>query len=189
MRARLPLRLLRAAVFAVVCVLLAVAGHRAAGGAGPAGWAVAAATAAVTAVTALLTGRERSAQTINGFLVATQFVLHELFGASESGISAAFHLRHGDGLGTDIGMLTAHLTVTLITGWWLARGEYALWSVLRRLGTLVVRPLLALLALLARGPAGPVRPAAPAPRHLLPVMAPRLRHAVSRRGPPLPALR
>ena len=30
------------------------------------------------------------------------------------------------GLGEGVGMLLTHLTATLITGWWLARGETAL---------------------------------------------------------------
>lgn len=189
MRARLPLRLARSAAFTVVCVTLAVLGHRAAGGSGPSSWAVAAGGVAVTAATVLLAGRERSPQTIIGFLVGAQLFLHQIFGLSgDIGSPLSVHLSHGQGLGADIGMVVAHLTATLITGWWLARGESALWSVLRRLGTLAVRRLRHLLALLDEGTAGPVRPAARAPRRLDPVPAGReLRHTVTRRGPPLPA--
>lgn len=188
MRALLPLRLARSAAFTVVCVTLAVLGHRAAGGSGPATWAVAAGGATVTALAALLAGRERSPQTIICFLVGTQVLLHQLFGLSgDTGSPLGVHPSHGHGLGADLGMVVAHLTATLVTGWWLARGESALWSVLRRLGTLAVRGLRRLLDLLGAGAPRPSRPAARAPRRLGPAIARReLRHSVSRRGPPLP---
>ncbi|SFI66983.1 hypothetical protein SAMN05216275_104225 [Streptosporangium canum] len=183
MHARLPLRLTRAAAFSAVCVMLAALGHLAAGGSGPAPWAMATGTATVTALAVLLAGRERSTATISVGLSAMQLFLHELFAYGDpSGISLTAH-PHGQGLGEDLGMLVAHLTATLITGWWLARGEGALWALLRaargRLGaTLRLLPC-------------PVAPAAPA-RAAVPAVVPTparavLRHTVSRRGPPLPA--
>jgi hypothetical protein len=189
MRARLPLRLARSAAFTVVCVTLALLGHRAAGGPAPESWAVAAGGLTVSATAVLLAGRECSPQTVIGLLVGAQVLLHELFGVSGgAGSPPRVHLPHGQGLGADLGMVIAHLTATLITGWWLARGESALWSVLRRLGTLAVRRLRHVLALLQEGTAGPERPAARAPRRFDPAPAGReLRHTVSRRGPPLPA--
>ncbi|MFC6087108.1 MFS transporter [Sphaerisporangium aureirubrum] len=188
MRARLPLRLARSAVFTVVCVALAVLGHRVAGGTGPEWWAVGAGGGAVTVLTTLVAGRERSPLTITLFLVGTQAGLHQLLGASAGGSALNLHLAHGDGLGADIGMLVAHLTATLITGWWLARGESALWSVLRRVGALAVHGLRRVLALLSGGPAGgPYGRAPRPPRHLRPLPARReLRDSVRRRGPPLP---
>ncbi|MFF5206129.1 MFS transporter [Streptosporangium sp. NPDC000396] len=183
MRAHLPLRLMRAAVFSAVCVTLAALGHLAAGGSGPAPWAMAAGGAATTATAVLLAGRERSATTINVGLSATELFLHELFAFSDpSGSSLAAHL-HGQGLGESLGMLIAHLTATLITGWWLACGEAVLWALLRRAG----RRLGLMLRLLPF----PVTPDVPG-RAAFPAFAvipPRgvLRHTVSRRGPPLPA--
>ncbi|MEO3807646.1 MFS transporter [Sphaerisporangium sp. B11E5] len=189
MRARLPLRLARAAAFTVVCVGLAVLGHRVAGGAGPAWQAVGVGGGAVVLLAALVAGRERSPLTITLFLIGTQAGLHQLLGASAGGAPLRLHLTHEAGLGADIGMLLAHLTATLITGWWLAQGESALWSVLRRVGTLAVRALRRVLALLSGVPAGvPWRREPRPPRHLHLAPARReLRNSVRRRGPPLPA--
>ncbi|MFG3205797.1 hypothetical protein [Streptomyces sp. NPDC048192] len=77
----------------------------------------------------------------------------------------------------------AHLLAALVASWWLWRGEAALWSLLRRAGTLV-------LGLVAwwRGTPLPA-PAGAAPRVPADPEPPRLtllRHAVSRRGPPAP---
>ncbi len=183
MRARLPLRVLRTVAFSAVCVTLAALGHLAAGGSGPERWAVVAGGAAVMAVTAALAGRERSTTVISVGLSAMQLFLHELFAFDDpAGISLTVH-THGQGLGENLGMLVAHLTATLITGWWLARGEAALWALLHAAG----QRLGALLRLLPRPavptPPRPVFPAvAAAPGRKL------LRHTVSRRGPPLPAL-
>ncbi|MGW4476516.1 MFS transporter [Nonomuraea sp. NPDC004354] len=191
MRADLPLRLTRAAAFSAVCVLLAALGHRAAGGTGPSGWVLGLGGGAVLAVALALSGRERSSTTVNVTLVALQAGLHELFGLD--GTAALFGTAHGrgaavlgygqaheSGLGESLGMLLAHLTVTLVTGWWLARGEAALWSLLRRLGHRLIR-------LLPPPTAVAVRPApVPAARRAI-GGGPLLRHVVTRRGPPLPA--
>ncbi|GIH96227.1 hypothetical protein Psi01_68570 [Planobispora siamensis] len=190
MRARLPLRLLRAAAFSAVCVTLAVLGHVAAGGSGPEAWAVAAGVSATMTAAAALAGRERSATAVGVVLGTAQLLLHELFAFGDpAGISLALH-PHERGLGEDLGMLLAHLTATVITGWWLARGETALWSLLhaagRHLGSAGHR-LAAAFRLLAV-PARPAAPAPTAPSAAGPVRVPvLLRHTVSRRGPPLPA--
>ncbi|MDP9862357.1 MULTISPECIES: MFS transporter [Streptosporangium] len=184
MRARLPLRVMRAAAFSAVCVMLAALGHLAAGGSGPAPWAMATGTSAVTVLAVLLAGRERSTATISVGLSAMQLFLHELFAYGDpSGIALTAH-PHGQGLGEGLGMLIAHLTATLVTGWWLARGEAALWALLRAAG----RRLGALLLLLPSptAPAPPAR-AAGAADVPAPARSP-LRHTVSRRGPPLPAV-
>ncbi|MFC4530659.1 MFS transporter [Sphaerisporangium dianthi] len=189
MRARLPLRLVRSIAFTVVCVGLAVLGHRAAGGSGPASWAVVAGCAGVVLAAVLAAGRERSPRTVIGLLLAAQVVLHQLFGASGgAGSPLSLHISHGQGLGAGLGMVIAHLTATLITGWWLAQGESLLWSVLRRVGTRAVRRLSRLLALLGADAAHLPPPAGRAPLRLTPSRARHdLRHTVSRRGPPLPA--
>ncbi|MEU7893912.1 MFS transporter [Nonomuraea sp. NPDC049152] len=186
MRANLPLRLTRAAAFSAVCVLLAALGHRAAGGTGPATWAFGLGGATVMAVALALSGRERSTSTINLTLVALQAGLHELFGLDGTGAVLTLahgqgQAGHGSGLGESLGMLLAHLTATLITGWWLARGEAALWSLLRRLGRRLIRllPPLPAVAPVRRSPVRAIRRVAS--RGVL------LRHIVSRRGPPLPA--
>ncbi|MFC4058902.1 MFS transporter [Planomonospora corallina] len=183
MLARLPLRLARAAAFSAVCVTLAALGHVAAGGSGPEPWAVASGASAVAVLAVALAGRERSPATVTVALTGTQVVLHELFALGDPVDPYVLGHLHGRGLGESLGMLLAHLTATLITGWWLARGETALWALLRaaacRLG--------AAFRLLAPAPAPSVPPRAPLP-HDPPAPARRLlRHTVNRRGPPLPA--
>ncbi|MGV9242225.1 hypothetical protein [Streptomyces sp. NPDC003710] len=74
------LRILRAAVFAAVCVVLAGAGHTLASCATVPMWTLGAGFLGVFAVTALLAGRERSLLGIAGLLAVGQTVLHTLFG-------------------------------------------------------------------------------------------------------------
>ncbi|WP_436757718.1 MFS transporter [Streptosporangium sp. V21-05] len=183
MRARLPLRLTRAATFSAVCLALAVLGHVAAGGSWPRPWVVGAAGAAVVVMAVLLAGRERSMVTINAGLAALQLALHELLALGGAAGVPPPH-PHVRGLGENLGMLVAHLTATLITGWWLARGESALWVLLRsagrRLGAMFLPPLWS--------PAAVTAPPGTAYAPVTPVAARAvLRHSVSRRGPPLPA--
>ncbi|UGQ15202.1 hypothetical protein LO772_17530 [Yinghuangia sp. ASG 101] len=92
-----------------------------------------------------------------------------------------------------LGMLAAHLVAALAAGWWLRRGEAALFGLfrlLRRLHTSAVAPLRTVLALLfgtvpcGHAPAAVRRTRASEPR---PVSV-HLRHAVVRRGPPAFAL-
>lgn len=176
MRAELPFRLARAAAFSAVCVALAALAHWVAGGSGPGPVTLAAGFCGALAPAVLLGGRERAGSSVVLLLGATQVGLHELFGTTFR--AAPEMLHHGKGLSEGLGMFLAHLTATLITGWWLARGEAALWSVLRRLFLRLLpwsRPVL-----------HPwVRPATPVARAAAPRSA--LRHIVSRRGPPLPA--
>lgn len=179
MRAELPLRLARTAVFAAVCVTLAALAHAVGGGSTPAPWAAALGVGTVFTLALALGGRERSTATINIALVCAQLGLHELFGGDDGTGYVVAHL-HGRGFGNDVGMLLAHLTATLLTGWWLARGEAALWATLRRL----VRPLV----LRWPTPLPSAHPAAPVIVRVRVVPPdPALRHSVARRGPPLPA--
>ncbi|TMR92226.1 MFS transporter [Nonomuraea basaltis] len=177
MRAQLPLRLARTAAFSAVCVTLAALAHMLGGGSGPAPWAAGLGLAAVACLGLALCGRERSATTINAVLVAAQLGLHELFAGD--GTAYVMVHGHGQGLAVNAGMLLAHLTATLITGLWLARGEAALWSLLRRLGRRLV---------LLRPVAVPaVRPYAPIVHTRVVPIQPGVRHCLARRGPPLPA--
>jgi hypothetical protein len=178
MRAQVPLRLARTAAFAAVCVVLAAFAHMAGGGSRPAAWATGLGLAAVFALGAAVCGRERSTATINVVLGVAQLGLHELF-AGGGATSYVFEHGHGQGLAVNAGMLFAHLTATVITGWWLARGEIALWSLLRRLGRrLVLLPVVSVPA---------VRPAVPVVFTRVVPLQPGFRHLIARRGPPLPA--
>lgn len=192
MRATLPFRLARSAAFSAVCVLLAVGAHRFAGGSGPTPAALLTGLLTVTAGATVAAGRERSPQAIAGLLTGAQAFLHWLLDAS-SPPAAADPTWHG-GLSAQAGMLTAHLTAALMTGWWLSRGEEALWSVLRAIGAravrclralaVLVRALLALWGAVLTGAGRPHRRAA-FDAERLPRVAGVLRHAVVRRGPPV----
>ncbi|NAS20675.1 MFS transporter [Herbidospora sp. NEAU-GS84] len=181
--AGLALRFARSVSFAAVCVVLAALGHQAAGGDGPTVGALAVAMLGAFGAAFALAGRERSPGVIAGVQVAAQVVLHELFTEGQTARVLIGPLTdpghdHG-GFGVSVGMVLAHLTASLVTAWWLARGEAALWAVLRRLGVGAWRVL--------RTPPVPalprqvrVRAAFVLPAHVRP-----LRHAVVRRGPPL----
>ncbi|MFC5662933.1 hypothetical protein ACFP3U_08035 [Kitasatospora misakiensis] len=255
------LRLARAVPFALVCTLIAAAGHALAAGGDVTPPALAAGFAAVLVFATALGGRERSLGAIAGALGAGQFALHCLFhsfgghgaaGAAAGAMAGAHH--HGGPLGsgpltlpqvasrlvcnearpgTLIGlpggptaeqvvagagldpqayaatpwwqgglfgmtpsMLAAHLCAALVAGWWLRRGEAALWRLVRITAAAAARagaaePLrtaCALAAVLLRGlfglPGGPVgRSGGRGGDDPLPAGA-ALRHSVVRRGPP-----
>ncbi|MFI9204137.1 hypothetical protein [Streptomyces sp. NPDC053048] len=84
-RAGADLRLIRAAVFTAVCVLLSACGHVLASCAGVPPWTLGAAFVAVLAVTVPLAGRERSLPQIAAFLAVAQLALHSLFGLAQRG--------------------------------------------------------------------------------------------------------
>ncbi|MEV1062845.1 hypothetical protein [Streptomyces sp. NPDC050263] len=83
------LRLLRAAVFAAVCVVLAAAGHTLASCATVPLWTLGAGFLGVLAVVAPLAGRERSLPGIAALLAVGQTVLHTLFGLGQHTASAS----------------------------------------------------------------------------------------------------
>ncbi|WUS98076.1 hypothetical protein OHA46_15945 [Streptomyces sp. NBC_00708] len=79
-RAGAGLRLLRAAVFAAVCVALSAAGHALAACATVPWWTLLAAFIGVLAVAVPLAGRERSLPSIATALAGGQLALHTVFG-------------------------------------------------------------------------------------------------------------
>ncbi|MDC2957460.1 hypothetical protein PO587_23630 [Streptomyces gilvifuscus] len=76
-------RILRAAVFAAVCVVLAAGGHALASCAPVPLWTLGAGFLGVLVVTVPLTGRERSLPGIAALLAVGQTVLHTLFGLGQ----------------------------------------------------------------------------------------------------------
>ncbi|MEU9332983.1 hypothetical protein AB0D49_07415 [Streptomyces sp. NPDC048290] len=82
-RAGRDLRMLRAAVFAAVCVVLSAAGHVLASRASVPLWALATGFAGVLALAAPLAGRPRSLGGIVGLLAVGQIALHGLFGLGQ----------------------------------------------------------------------------------------------------------
>ncbi|OSC63244.1 hypothetical protein B5181_22725 [Streptomyces sp. 4F] len=82
------LRILRAAVFAAVCVVLAAAGHTLASCAGVPLWSLGAGFLGAVVVAAPLAGRERSLPGIAVLLAVGQTALHALFGLGQHGTAA-----------------------------------------------------------------------------------------------------
>ncbi|MGW3355016.1 hypothetical protein ACWDFL_06300 [Streptomyces bungoensis] len=196
MSASAAVRSLRAVVFAAVCVLLAAAGHGLAVGDMPPLWADAGAFLSVFAVGWSLGGRERSLVGIGAAMLVTQAGLHLAFGAAHrvSGSSGRMDAMpmapvpghtvtamHAHSMADSA--TAAHLLAALLASWWLRRGEAALWSLLRRAVALVP----GLVAWWRRVPLpSPDRPAGRVPAGpISPRLTLLLRHAMSRRGPPV----
>ncbi|MEU6095830.1 hypothetical protein [Streptomyces sp. NPDC047079] len=182
------MRSVRAAVFAVVCVLLAAGGHTLATGAVPAVWVDVAGFLPVFAGSALLAGRERSLLGIGLAMVLVQGGLHLAFdaGGPPDAAMPMPGMPHGMHMAAQPHVMTshavaAHLVAALVASWCLRRGEAALWSLLRKAVAFVPR----LVAWWGTAPlpeyAGLARPRAHRRRLLRQAL---LRHAVSRRGPP-----
>ncbi|AZM54262.1 hypothetical protein DMA15_18245 [Streptomyces sp. WAC 01529] len=83
------LRLLRAAVFAAVCVVLSAGGHVLASCVAVPLWTLGAGFLAVLAVALPLAGRARSLPGIAALLAVGQLGLHALFGLGQHGVTAA----------------------------------------------------------------------------------------------------
>ncbi|MFY1677797.1 hypothetical protein [Streptomyces sp. WMMC905] len=79
------LRILRAAVFAAVCVVLAGVGHSLASGATVPSWTLGAGLLGTAALVAPLAGRARSLPGVAAALGTGQVALHALFGAGQHG--------------------------------------------------------------------------------------------------------
>ncbi|MGW2560558.1 hypothetical protein ACWCXB_15190 [Streptomyces sp. NPDC001514] len=116
------LRLLRAAVFAAVCVVLSALGHVLAGCATVPWWTLLAGFLIVFAVTSPLAGRERAMPVIATALAGGQLALHTLFGlgqrqlvvaptADDALIRTAAKLLCGAG-GTSLSAADAHRIIT-----------------------------------------------------------------------------
>ncbi|MCX5196339.1 hypothetical protein OOK31_20965 [Streptomyces sp. NBC_00249] len=83
------LRMIRAAVFTAVCVVLSAAGHAVASCAAVPWWVLGIAFVAVLAIAAPLAGRRRSLPGIAVGLTVGQLGLHTLFGLGQHGAAAA----------------------------------------------------------------------------------------------------
>ncbi|MHB9857878.1 hypothetical protein [Streptomyces sp. YIM S03343] len=201
MSASPAVRSLRAAVFAAVCVLLAVAGHRLGTGVAPPVWVDGAGFPGVFGTAWVLGARERSLTGIGAVMLGTQGVLHVLFEAA--GPSAAPDAvgggmsRHAMGSSSFIGeavghvhemctpVAAAHLLAALVASWWLRRGEAAVWGILR-CAVERVPSVSGVWRLVVASVALPPAPGSAmcAVVRLVPLRQALLRHAVLRRGPP-----
>ncbi|MFC7813140.1 MULTISPECIES: hypothetical protein [unclassified Streptomyces] len=102
------LRILRAAVFAAVCVVLAAAGHTLASCAGVPLWSLGAGFLGAVLVAAPLAGRERSLPGIAVLLTVGQTALHALFGLGQHGttaVTAAGAATGGSGAPSDASLI------------------------------------------------------------------------------------
>ncbi|NEC47108.1 hypothetical protein G3I18_00680, partial [Actinospica acidiphila] len=88
-RAGRGLRILRAAVFAAVCVVLAGAGHSLASCDAVPLWTLGAGFLAAVAVAVPLAGRTRPLPVITALLAGGQTALHTLFGLGQHGAGAS----------------------------------------------------------------------------------------------------
>jgi hypothetical protein len=125
--------MLRAAVFAVLCVLLAAGAHVLATGQAPLVWVQIAAVVPVFAAGCLLGGRERSLAGIGGGTLASQCGLHLVFHAAQPHHTAmamqGMTMSHARALTPHA--TAVHFVAAALLTWWLRRGEAALWSLLR----------------------------------------------------------
>ncbi|WP_392967414.1 hypothetical protein [Streptomyces sp. LN245] len=140
MNASPAVRSLRAAVFAVLCVLLAAGGHALATGQAPPLWAEGAGLLAVFATGCALGGRERSLSGIGGAMLVAQAGLHLGFEAVRPRMALnmhGMHMAHPAAHALTPHATAAHVAAALLATWWLRRGEAALWSLLRRAVTFV----------------------------------------------------
>ncbi|MET9433598.1 hypothetical protein [Streptomyces sp. NPDC006551] len=111
-------QLLRAAVFAAVCVVLSGLGHALAACAGIALWSVLAGFLGVFASILLFTGRERSLPFIVGALTVGQLGLHTLFGLGQRplALGAGASPGRGLGLGPDANDALVRMAAKLVCG-------------------------------------------------------------------------
>ncbi|MCA2226525.1 MFS transporter [Nonomuraea aurantiaca] len=167
------MRLARAMVFAVVCAAVTAAGHAFAGGAAVAPGVMVAGGLGALGLAYVLSGRERGPEVVLGATVGTQASLHKLF---ELTAPSTGHAHFA------VGMVLVHLTIAVLTGWWLHRGESAFWLMLRLSGRprlTLPRPFHPIPAIAA----ALVRPA-PARAPLRTSITVQIATAEPRRGPP-----
>ncbi|MFC5823883.1 hypothetical protein [Nonomuraea insulae] len=177
------LRGLRAAVFAVVCVLTALAMHVLAGGPAAGLGTVAAATAVTGAGAFVLARRRRSTGTLLAAAFAAQYGMHQLFSTDLP--HAPHHLiagHHQGGLSAGAGMFLAHVLVATLSAWWLDRGETVLATLLLLLACSLRGLLWPPPATPSTPPPAPLRPMGTAGAGILTSQV--LAWALCRRGPP-----
>ncbi|MEU7020700.1 hypothetical protein ABZ990_08585 [Streptomyces sp. NPDC046203] len=109
-------RMLRAAVFTAVCVVLAALGHALAACAGIAPWSLIAAFLGVFGVAVLFTGRERSLAGVVGALAFGQLALHALFGLGQRSLTPGTGTGMGTGTGLRANDALVRLAADLICG-------------------------------------------------------------------------
>lgn len=205
-------RAVRAAFFAVVCVLTAALGHAWASGMSPPWFVLGSAFVGTASAAWWVAGRERGAVVVTGSTVVAQLGLHSLLDLLHPDPTASMTsvehvelmkrmspeqlMEHMDSMGmSSMGMMTpcdhtstlmfaAHSLAALVCGLWLWRGESAAFRLGRALAAAVFVPLR--LALRVTGavprPQLPERPVTPGSARRL--CAALLQHVVSRRGPP-----
>ncbi|MGW0465675.1 hypothetical protein ACWDX6_10420 [Streptomyces sp. NPDC003027] len=109
-------QLLRAAVFAAVCVVLSGLGHALAACAGIALWSVLAGFLGVFASILLFTGRERSLRFVVGALTVGQLGLHTLFGLGQRPLPLGAGASPGPGLGAEANDALIRMAAKLVCG-------------------------------------------------------------------------
>lgn len=207
--ARSPMRALRAAILAAVCVTLAAVGHSSASTHELPLGVLALAFGVIAGLSWLAGGRRRGVGFIAPAVLTAQAALHVTFaaagthgampsaghghapadmgetgagtGAGAEGVVGAVLTAVGD---TSPGMLAAHLLAGAVCALWLARGEAAFFRLAETVAAFAFTPLGLLLA--APRPLAVPPPVRPRHRTRAP-HRPRgtvLAHAVSRRGPP-----
>jgi hypothetical protein len=125
------LRVPRAIVFATLCVVVSAGGHALAGG-GPLPPHLTVLGAVIAfGVAYALNGRERDVEVVLAATVGAQVLLHELFSRAAPAPHLTVAVDHAH---PGLGMAAIHLVVALGTGWWLYRGESALWFMIRLYG-------------------------------------------------------
>ncbi|MFI6283496.1 hypothetical protein ACIBCM_01865 [Streptomyces sp. NPDC051018] len=207
--ARSPLRALRAALFAAICVAWSATGHAYTSGHDLSLTALLPAFGTTAAGAWLAGGRRRGALSIGTGLLTAQGALHLLFVRTQAqgrahgpASGSAPDVHHDPAAGAEAlsggsallgsspaGMLAAHLLAAAVCALWLARGEAAFFRLARAAVALAFTPL--------RPPLTAV-PLPPGPRPLVPprpgtapgLLSAVLGHTLVRRGPPaLPAIR
>lgn len=204
--ARSPMRALRAAVLAAVCVTLAAVGHSSASDHELPLGVLTAAFAVIAGLSWPAGGRRRGIGFIGPAVLGAQAALHMTFAVAgaHGAMPAAGHghatadmgTEAGAGTGVTVGaalaaavdtspgMLAAHLLAGAVCALWLARGEAAFFRLAETVAAFAFTPI----GLLLAGPRPLAVPPPVRPRHR--TRAPHgprgtvLAHAVSRRGPP-----
>lgn len=163
-----------------MCLAVSAGGHALTGGGViPPCLAVAGALIAFFVAYAL-NGRERELEVVLGATTGTQILLHELFSRAVPAPQATSFAGHSHSV---LGMTMIHLAVALGTGWWLHRGESALWLMIHLYGGR--RPPIRLLFAVPAEVTPPTWRAVPA-ADVRPYGGWEILPVLWRRGPPMP---